>query len=170
MDAMAAWVEAFAAAGRAAMAAEIERIATKIRGDDDVRSGARCAALVGGPVVLERGREIDAQSQACPASARRVVAAAGGAGWQARTVRALAADPRKGLIESITVRARRHDERLWAAWWNGSFQHAWYLGAGGLEQLGMARVTGKRITKIRGVLDAIEGIQLTYQDVTNRST
>jgi len=85
-----------------------------------------------------------------------VEAAALSAGWDARTVRSLAVDPTKGLIEVVTVRFARHDERGFAAWWNGRFQCAWLLSPLGLERLGM-----RTTVKIRAVADAIEGIQLT---------
>ena len=64
------------------------------------------------------------------------------AGWSARIVASLAAVPRTGLLAVVTVRARRHDERLWAAWWNGSFDTGQYLRAGGqVEKLGAERMS-----------------------------
>lgn len=116
---------------------------------------------VGKPVVLTPGEEIDAGSDRVPSSARRAAAGAIAAGWSTRMVASLAAVPTSGLVTVVTVRCRRHDERLWAAWRNGGFDVAWYVGPSGLERLGWARMGGNRKTplKMRGVLDVIEGIR-----------
>ena len=93
----------------------------------------------GGTVVLEPAREVtgDVPAAACG----RLLSAALAAGWDTRVTRALAAVPKVGLLESYAVRARRHDERLWACWWNGSFEAAQYFRAGGrVETLGAQRM------------------------------
>lgn len=110
--------------------------------------------VVAAPVVLTPGREIEVES--APASARRVVSAALACGWATRLVRSVAADPGRGIVEVVTVRARRHDERLWAAWRNGAFDVSWYIGPSGLERVGWARLPR---TKRRGVLDVVEGVR-----------
>jgi hypothetical protein len=118
-------------------------------------SHSRSGVVVGGPVVFEAAHEVEAE--VCPVSAcRRALAVALGAGWAARITRAVAAVPRTGLLETYALRARRHDERLWACWWNGSFNAAQYWGPGGVEVLGW-----RTVAKRRGVLDAIEGIRLS---------
>ena len=66
------------------------------------------------------------------------------------------------MLRVVTVRARRHDERVWAGWVNGAFDTGMYLAGGApIERLGWARITGKRKVplKQRGVLDVIEGIR-----------
>lgn len=110
------------------------------------------------PMVLETW---EADEDDLPTTAQRVVSRAQAAGWTTRTVASIAAVPTIGLVNVVTVRCRRHDERLWAAWRNGGFDVAWYSGPSGLEKLGWARLGGTRKTplKVRGVLDAIEGIR-----------
>src|SRR5512147_146224 len=110
------------------------------------------------PVVLESW---EADEDDLPTTAQRVVSRAQAAGWTTRMVASIAAVPSIGLVNVVTVRARRHDERLWTAWRNGGFDVAWYSGPSGLERLGWARLGGARKTplKVRGVLDAIEGIR-----------
>ena len=110
------------------------------------------------PIILEPGHEIDsgADGSGCPSAARRVESAALAAGWVARTVRSVAAIPRTGILEVVTVRGARHDERFWAAWWNGRFECAQYLRRGeAIERLGFRTVKARR-----GVMDAIEGRRL----------
>lgn len=106
---------------------------------------------VGKPVVLET-READEDD--LPTSAQRFAARAAATGWATRMVASLAAVPTSGLVSVVTVRARRHDERLWAAWRNGSFDAAWYSGPTGLERLGMVK------SKVRRrIVDVIEGVR-----------
>lgn len=169
----AAWLAQFTARGVAQMDAERARIVAKLDGEAMWRplpgffgrptrmadhGNARSEGLV---VVLESGRELDPHATGfSPVSARRLATSASMHGWGVRAVSSLAADPRKGLIEVVTVRFARHDERGFAAWWNGRFDCAQYLRRGQfVERLGM-----RRSTKVRTVLDAIEGIQLTRQD------
>lgn len=126
-------------------------------------SHSRSAVVAAGaPVVLEAAHEVEMDSCSV-AACRRVYVAALGAGWAARITRALAAVPRTGLLETYAVRARRHDERLWACWWNGRFDAAQYWGPGGIEVLGW-----RTVAKRRGVLDAVEGIRLTRHVVEGR--
>jgi len=143
-----------------------------------------------GPVVLEAAHEVESDS--CPVSAcRRVYVAALGAGWAARITRALAAVPRTGLLETYAVRAARHDERLWACWWNGSFNAAQYWSPGGQVEIlaatdadtrvKIAYAAAARATRIplaigppkpvtmRGVLDAVDGIRLTRHVIEERA-
>ena len=129
---------------------------------------------VAGPVVLEGGHDVEADDGVVPDSARRVAAAASAAGWAVRIVASVAADPTSGIVTVVTVRARRHDERLWAAWNRGGFDVGWYVGPGGLERLGGQRLTTltksamtrarkagveASVPQIRGVLDVIEGVR-----------
>lgn len=93
-----------------------------------------------GPVVLEAAREVEIDSCSV-AACRRVYVAALGTGWTARITRALAAVPRTGLLETYAVRARRHDERLWACWWNGAFEAAAYWSPSGIETLAGERMS-----------------------------
>lgn len=113
---------------------------------------------VGKPVVLETW---EADEDDLPTSAQRLVSRSQAAGWSTRMVASLAAVPASGLVTVVTVRCRRHDERCWTAWHNGRFDVAWYVGPGGLERLGWARLGGARKTplKMRGVLDVIEGVR-----------
>jgi len=114
------------------------------------------AAIPVVPVVLEPATEVAVES--CPvAAARRALNVALSTGWAVRLTRALAAVPRTGLLTTYALRARRHDERLWVSWWNGSFNAAQYIGpGGGIESLGF------RTTKVRrSVVDALNGIRLT---------
>ncbi len=142
------WLSYFTARGVAAMQAERERIAAKIS-----REGQHGKALAAVPVLLEAQR-VEDQGQI--ASVRRAYSAAIGAGWSARIVRSLAVDPRKGLIEAVTIRCSRHDERLWAAWHNGRFVCAWYWSSDApLERLGW-----RSTVRARGVVDALEGRRL----------
>jgi hypothetical protein len=114
------------------------------------------AVAVVGTIVLEPAIEVDVES--CPVAAvRRALNVALSTGWAVRLTRALAAVPRTGLLTTYALRARRHDERLWVSWWNGSFNAAQYLGpGGGIESLGF-RTTKTR----RSVVDALNGIRLT---------
>ena len=134
------------------------------------------------PVVLERDElddltDFDDDALDLPASVRRTWTAALSTGWAVRVVRALAAVPGKGLVESWSVRARRHDERLAAVWVSGGFDAGYYVRPDvGMEMLGWetlggraramakAATEGKKIPaalRVRGVLDAINGVRLT---------
>ncbi len=157
MDA-AAWLTEFAQrearldAWRAAAALRHQlmgdRIRRELHPEPQVRRTGWAAA-----VVLEPGREIDSESVGCPAAAGRTAAAALAAGWATRIVRSVAAVPRTGILEVITVRGARHDERFWAGWWNGKFECAQYWGpTAGIEVLGWRTVKARR-----GVMDALEG-------------
>jgi hypothetical protein len=152
----AAWLAEFDRRGEEFRAAA----AARHRALGPMRAEVRAVAR---PVVLEAGREVDvdADQDRVPSSALRLAAGAGAAGWAVRVMASSAADPTRGLVNVVTVRARRHDERVWAAWWNGSFDVAWYVGPTGLERLGWARLGGKRKIplKVRGVLDVIEGVR-----------
>jgi hypothetical protein len=147
------YVLQFAAAGVEQQRVERERIAAIVAGAATV-----APALAAHPVVLD-ARLCDVDD--APASARRLAGAASAAGWRAKFVWALAADPRRGLVESVTVRLTRHDERCFAAWWNRSFQGAWYFSSSTAPE----RLGWRTTVKIRSVLDAVEGIQLTRQVV-----
>ena len=150
----AAWIAEFDRRGEEFRAAATARHLALGPVRAEVRERAR-------PVVLEMGRDVDDDAAGVPSSALRLAAGARAAGWAVRIVASVAADPTRGLVNVVTMRARRHDERCWAAWWNGAFDVAWYVGPGGLERLGWARLGGKRKTplKVRGVLDAVEGVR-----------
>lgn len=151
MDAQ-AWLARWADAEARYLAERDERY-RRIGALRESDSGSRVAAV--GPVILEPAVEIDPEG--CPVAAvRRVVGAALAAGWSVRVTRALAAVPRSGLLESFAVRAGRHgDERLWATWWNGSFNAAQYWRSGcNVEVLGF-----RTVARRRGVVDVIEGRQ-----------
>ncbi len=115
----------------------------------------------GGTVILEPGHEIDSESDGVPSSARSAGVSALALGWAVRHVRSVAAVPRKGVCTVVTLRARRHDERLWAAWWQigdnpARFDCAQYWRAGApIELLGWRTVKARR-----GVMDALEGRRL----------
>jgi hypothetical protein len=126
------------------------------------------------PVVLTPGHEIEVDDEAVPRSARAVAKAGIAAGWAVRVVASSAAVASVGVVSTVTVRARRHDERLWAAWNRDGFDTAWYVGPGGLERLGgqrlatLAKSAMTRANKagvevkapeVRGVLDVIEGVR-----------
>lgn len=92
-------------------------------------------------VVLEADHEVDADDDLVPSSARSAARAAAAVGWFPVELRAaLAAVPGRGLIRTLSLRARRHDERFFAIWRGGSFDVAWYVGPGGLERLGGERM------------------------------
>ncbi len=159
MDA-AAWLARFAERDEAWRSAMVERhreIGERIRAEL-----APKVRIVPVPIVLERA-EIDAGSDDLVLStARRVAVAALAAGWAVRAVRAVAAVPGKGIVESWSVKAARHgDERLVAVWagvGRPGFDCAFYLGPGAtaLERLGAAKARGRRT-----VLDAINGVRLS---------
>lgn len=120
------------------------------------------------PVVLQSGRDVDRGSEVVPRSAAGLLDLAHSLGWAARLAAALAADPAKGLISSVSLRFSRHDERGYAMWWNGAYQHGWYVGPDGLEALAGSRMRSRKAPKdgspmIRGVHDVIEGLRLTRQ-------
>jgi hypothetical protein len=118
------------------------------------------------PLVVSPAVEVESDS----GSAGRVVAVARACGWWAKRMEASGVDPIKGAIDTVTVRCGRHNERVWASWWNGQFHGGWYWTSErpGFEPLGWARVGGKRVKPLerRGVLDAIEGIRLSDTSVT----
>lgn len=150
MDA-AAWRAHWADAEARYLAERDERYA-RIGGRDE--SVSRSAVAVA-PIVLEPAVEVESDS--CPVAAtRRAHAAALGAGWSARITRAVAAVPKVGVLTTWALRARRHDERLWACWWGGSFNAAQHWSPRGIEVLGW-----RTVTKRRGVVDALEGLHLT---------
>lgn len=96
---------------------------------------------VAAPFVFEPGHEIDSGSDDVPVTAARLVETAQACGWATRLVASSAADPTKGAVRVLTLRAGRHDERVWAAWRNGAFECAWYVGPTGLERLGVKRMS-----------------------------
>lgn len=203
MDA-AAWRARFAVEAEVRYRAERDALWSRIQRD----LASAIVAPTNRPVVLEPAREVESDSCSV-AAARRALSVALGAGWAARLTRAVAAVPRSGVLESYALRARRHDERLWATWWGGAFNSAGYWSRGGFEVLGGERMSlappavvpvdamtvgqikalaierGIRIPskyakaaviehvkalglvaslpppRVRGVLDALEGIQLT---------
>jgi hypothetical protein len=112
------------------------------------------------PIVIEGPEDVEVDEagggRRVPAAATRIRLAAVGVGWVPRVVRAVAAVPGKGIVESWSVRCRRHDERLAAVWVGGAFDCAFYVRPDvGLERLGF-RTTKTR----RGVVDAINGVRL----------
>lgn len=117
------------------------RIAAKIKAE--LHPEPRVAPA---PVVLVGATEVESDS--CPVdSVRTAVAAARGTGWAVRVTLARAfevsARGKGGVVESYAVRCARHDERLWAAWWNGAFECGQYFrrgGTGGVELLGGSRM------------------------------
>lgn len=144
------------------------------------------------PIVVEQPCEYDLNDEDDPdesgiiAPAHRVARAALAAGWRVWAVRAGAAVPGTGIVQTWSVRCARHDERVIAVWWitpgeDGKRMTSFNLGiyqgpaAIGVEQLGMetldqrvrrmakAAAEGKPVPaplKIRGVLDAINGVRL----------
>jgi hypothetical protein len=72
------------------------------------------------PIVIEGPEDVEVDEagggRRVPAAATRIRLAAVGVGWVPRVVRAVAAVPGKGIVESWSVRCRRHDERLVAVW------------------------------------------------------
>lgn len=140
------------------------------------REGKRELNTVRPAVVLEAAHDVEPDADGVPREARRSLGVALACGWEARLVASLAADPVRGLVAVTTLRFRRHDERGFAAWWNGSYEHGYYWRVGhGLEKLagsGMATRNKTRATAAvkkgvewtpvtdRGVLDAIEGRQV----------
>lgn len=158
-----AWLARFAAvddAWRAAMAARHRAIGERIRAD-----AAPKYKIVAVPTVLEGPSDVALDDEGAlgtlPVAARRVGVAALAAGWGARVVRAVAAVPGKGIVESWSVRASRHgDERLAAVWFGPpgkpAFDCAFYFGPERvMERLGAAKSKGRRT-----VLDAINGVRL----------
>lgn len=116
------------------------------------------------PVVLVRGHDVGPGEDGVPAAAGRLSDLAHSLGWAARVVASLAADPGKGLIAAVTVRFSRHDERGYAAWWNGSYSGGWYVSPAGLEALAGTRMRSRKPPKdggamIRGYQDVVEGIR-----------
>ncbi len=188
MDA-AAWLAEFAQrearldVWRAAAALRHQLMGDRIRRElhPIVESHSRWDATV----VLDKARELDCglsdneqESDSRIASSLRTAAGlALSVGWATRVVGSVAAVPGKGVVDCVTLRCRRHDERLWAAWWNGSYDCGWYVGPTGLEQLMASRIStrvklaasaaakrgdgsGPKIVTERGLLDAIEGRRL----------
>lgn len=135
-------------ADRAAMHARVgARITAELHPEFDSRS-------VVVPVVLEPAADVlgDVPVVACG----RALTAALAAGWDARVTRAVAAVPRTGLLTTYALRARRHDERLWACWWNGAFEAAQYFRAGSqVEALG-----GQRMAAMVSAAVPVEGMSL----------
>jgi hypothetical protein len=97
---------------------------------------------IGRTVILEEGHELrDDALLDIPSDARRLIAAALATGWRTKCIRTVAAVPNKGVVTAITVRCARHDERVWASWWNGSFDSGQYVRAGQqIERLGADRM------------------------------
>lgn len=127
-------------------------------------------AVVAAPVVLEPARDVCRGDRDLPRTALALLDLAHSLGWAARLVASAAAHPSKGYVEVVTLRFRRHDERGFAAWWNGAYECGWYVGPDGLEPLAGTRMRSRRApksgaVKIRGVHDVIEGIRLTRHDV-----
>ena len=154
--------------------AEFDRRAREFRAERaafHARVGAASVvehAAVVRPVVLERGRDVDRGGEGVPRSAAGLLDLAHSLGWAARLVAALAADPAKGLISSVSLRFSRHDERGYAMWWNGAYREGWYVGSDGLERLAGTRMRSRKAPKggalmIRGVHDVLEGLRLTRQ-------
>lgn len=92
-----------------------------------------------------------------PKNYRAALSLAQSTGWRAWGRRSVVAHPSRGVITVITLRCARHDERLWAAWHNGSFDSADYACAGmdSLEHLGWVATSTKR-----SVRDVLEGFYL----------
>ena len=95
------------------------------------------------PVVLEVGRDWADDEPVTPKAAAGMASLAKACGWwPVRVVVSVAADPGKGLLRVVTVRARRHDERVWAGWVNDAFDAGQYLISGAsIEQLGGVRMS-----------------------------
>lgn len=147
--------------------------------------GGAVEAVPARPVVLEPARDVRRSDQDLPRSASGLLDLAHSLGWSGRLVASAAAHPSKGYVEVVTLRFRRHDERGFAAWWNGAYECGWYVGPDGLEPLAgtpmstrasaaatraaKALAAGKpepaAVPMIRGVRDALEGIRLTRHDV-----
>lgn len=135
------------------------------------------------PVVLVGRHEIDSGSADCPRSARALVKFGLEHGWAVQLWAALAAHPVKGLVASVSLRARRGDEGVIGIWWDGGYECGWYAGPTGFERLGAARIeslskaAATRAAKagpgvvpvavrMRGVADALEGVRLVDASVT----
>ena len=132
MDA-AAWLAELSRRGVAQQQAERDRIMARLH--PEAESDSR-STVPSRPVLLQTAHIIDADSDQAPAAAQRAARTALAHGWQAVLVRSVAAEPHAGLVEVVTLRLRRHDERAFAAWRNGSFDCAWL----GLERLGAANM------------------------------
>lgn len=140
------WLAHFAEQQQSSVDAEHQRITKKLK--ERWHVDEKVVALL---VVFE-WHVVD-DLDALPASARRVAAAARGVGWRVRAVEALACDPCRGVIKSLTVRFARHDEAGFAAWHNGHFAHAWLVGVRGIEKL-----ASRRTARARSIADALEGV------------
>lgn len=160
------WLEYFAwrdARARAATAAWHEAVALKLKRESDSR-----LKVVGRPVVLDEACEIDSPFEGAPTTAQAAARRALECGWKVRVVRTRAAHPDKGIVEVYTVRCRRGGAALWAAWWNGTYEHGWAwptepLAGSRLStrvKLATTAATKKGVALIlptgRGLLDAIE--------------
>jgi hypothetical protein len=132
MDA-AAWLAWFAEREQAWIGASVAfrvGVAAKIeveRAPKDIRKDWEHAVVLDMKVV-----DLDGEMPNAP---HRVALAALAAGWSGRGVRAVAAVPGKGVVESWSVRAARHDERVWASWWNGAFDAGQYYRRGAGEAM-----------------------------------
>lgn len=152
---MAAWLAYFDAEALAWKTRERESISRSLALKYETHS--RPVAV---PTVFEPEHEIDSDSGQMPRGVGGLVDFAQAFGWSARVVASLAAHPDKGMVDVVSLRCRRRDERIAAVWWNRSFETAWYVGPPGLERLGMRRLAPGKVAKVRGVADALEGIRL----------
>lgn len=175
MDA-AEWLARFDDAATA-WRAERDRLWTRV-----AAGSTEPAVAAVGPVIIEPGREVwlgDRDDE--PAALVRLANAAMGAGWSVRIVRAAAAVPRLGALETWSLRCARADERLIAVWWVNDGKATFNLGvyqgpmATGVQRLGMETLAtrARKIAKAaaegrtipgplttRGVMDAINGVRL----------
>jgi len=135
-----AWLVEFGRPGAAAMAAERVRIAQRIAAQNAAQHESDSPPAPA-PVVLVSERVSDSRLDDLPTNAAAVLRTARAHGWQASAYRSIAIVAAKGLVRVATIRASRHDERLWCGWWHGDFQHGWYFSAvSSIEALGWARL------------------------------
>lgn len=176
MRAASDWLEDFARrdeAGRAWIAGEHRRIGALIAGET---GGLAPREVSSAATVLEPGSDVEVDEPTLVATARRMASLALSLGWSVRIVRSVAAVPKLGLVLVVTLRMKRHDERCWAAWWNGRFECAQYwsseqaiesLAASSVAQRAKTEATvaakagrAPRPVLVRGLVDAIEGRRL----------
>jgi hypothetical protein len=130
------WLAYFHARQARWSARQHEEIARRLA--EKYEASSRAVAV---PVVFTPGHEMAPDSDGLPRDAHRWVNLALACGWSARLVGSTAADPMKGIVMAITLRAARHDERVFSAWHNGAFDVAWYVTRAGLERLGARRLS-----------------------------
>jgi hypothetical protein len=134
------WLAHFNAREVAWKVRQRQRIEARLAAKHESRSGQPAV-----PVVFEPARELDSGSDGVSRDAARWLDAAHSCGWSARLIGSTAAEPTRGVVNVVTLRAARGNERVWAAWHNGAFDVAWYFGPTGMEPLGARRVGHREV-------------------------